>query len=70
MSSSYRDISRDEMRQALGVPESEVDETIASLVDKQILEEHHDGGFTFNQVYVDFLLDSFCHPEDADVWLG
>lgn len=54
--SLYSPITKQELEEVLGEDAASIDETLASLIEKKIIDEHHDGGFTFNAVYVEFLL--------------
>lgn len=66
--SGYNPITPEEIASVLGDDSVSVAETIATLIEKKIIFEHHDGGFFFNEAYVDHLL--YYNPEDEDVWLG
>lgn len=68
MSDMYAPISETELSEVLGDSPESVAETLASLIEKKIVSEHHDGGFILNETYVDHLL--YYNPEDEDVWLG
>lgn len=72
--SRYNPITESELAEVLGEDAESVAETLATLLEKQIIEEHHDGGFTFNAVYVDHLLgldpDNDLHELYGDLELG
>lgn len=72
--SFYSPFTRDELHAAVGGSKDEFTEALASLIQKGIVNEHHDGGFTFNPEYVEFLLSQHPKPEtdtgSEDVWLG
>lgn len=51
----YTPITETELRNELGDPSS-FEETLAGLLENKIIEEHHDGGFTFNALYVGEIL--------------
>lgn len=64
--SSYNPITKAELSEVLGEDVSSVEETLATLIEKKVIDEHHDGGFTFNSVYADFLL---TQDPDYDLWM-
>jgi biotin operon repressor len=65
---AYVPMTREELRVSLGISEEEINETIASLVEKGLIKEHHDGGFTFNPLILDFILLN-QDPENQK-WIG
>jgi predicted transcriptional regulator len=72
--SLYNPITESELAEVLGEDPEAVAETLATLLEKRIIEEHHDGGFTFNAVYVDHILgqdpNQDLHELYGDLELG
>lgn len=71
----YNPMTYDELRAIVNHPSDEdFDEALTGLLEKKVIAEHHDGGYTFNSVYVDFLLnhdpDGDLHREYGDEELG
>lgn len=68
----YSPFSREELHATVGGTEEEFDEALANLIEKGVINEHHDGGFTFDPLYVELLLSQHRGAEEGeeDVWLG
>lgn len=67
---AYAPFTREELHQEVGGTEEEFTEALAGLIEKGVILEHHDGGYTFNALAVGALLAQHGEHPDDDVWLG